>query len=249
MGNPRCPYCNVSGLDAVVTKNLNSRATLVYCLNCGAVHGIVPLVYDEPDPVASFGGQPAKIDLSPFREQPVITPAEITTPSWAPFGGQPTASANQQVNINIEQPTQPDSRGVELMKAYLLQIAIISLIAGGLTAFYPRPGQPPLPGGVFGAVFLALLFGITGGLYALAVVSVVGGLFGIGGGMKETMGMAAKGACIWAIIMAMACTPIMYLVPSPLSIPNILSLGLFSGLMIGVPLGAVVGGFSRLVGR
>ena len=45
---PRCPYCNVSGLDKIATQSLGNRASLVFCNGCGAIYGVVPLALAKP---------------------------------------------------------------------------------------------------------------------------------------------------------------------------------------------------------
>lgn len=38
---PRCPHCHAQGLDYVALEELET-VTLVYCQECGAIHGAVP---------------------------------------------------------------------------------------------------------------------------------------------------------------------------------------------------------------
>jgi hypothetical protein len=40
---PRCPFCNRQGLSGIVAKKLSPDFGIVYCGQCGAIYGVVPL--------------------------------------------------------------------------------------------------------------------------------------------------------------------------------------------------------------
>jgi len=54
MATPRCPFCNAQGINQIEAKSLGP-VLLLYCKNCGAIHGVIqsppvphPPVKDEP---------------------------------------------------------------------------------------------------------------------------------------------------------------------------------------------------------
>ena len=186
-------------------------------------------------------------------------PIEIPAPVKPPENTIPTSDqVSQQVDISLP-PTNPWHTWItDLTKASLLQIVIISAIVGLFASLHPLPGQSPLPIGILGIrmIFMTFGFGIFGGTYTLAIVFAIGEYFGATNEVsrKDIIDMATKGAYIWAIIMSMICTPFLYIIfiyiiPSSLSIIHIAVIGIVAGIMFGVPIGAIVGAFSRLIGR
>ena len=56
---PRCPFCNTTGIESIKGQRLSNAALLIYCGGCGAIHGVVPLPAPEkkPKPTAPATGQ------------------------------------------------------------------------------------------------------------------------------------------------------------------------------------------------
>lgn len=46
---PRCPFCNAQGLEAIAAKSLGTFS-LICCSKCGAIHGIAPFVKPPTSP-------------------------------------------------------------------------------------------------------------------------------------------------------------------------------------------------------
>lgn len=65
---PRCPYCNASGVDKITAQRLGG-ALLLYCGQCGAIHGVVPAVPKpappQPSPAEIGRGEPGGIGRLP----------------------------------------------------------------------------------------------------------------------------------------------------------------------------------------
>ena len=73
MVEPRCPFCNATGVSAIAARRLGN-ALLLYCGRCGAIHGVAPIsegkgkaeaetqakVAVEPEVKAEMDPQPKK---------------------------------------------------------------------------------------------------------------------------------------------------------------------------------------------
>lgn len=72
---PRCPFCNAQGLDKLAAKTLG-YFSLIYCGQCGAIHGVVPLPPKKPKtkqqarPVATTEQAPASPPAPPLTSPP-----------------------------------------------------------------------------------------------------------------------------------------------------------------------------------
>lgn len=64
MSDPRCPYCNTSGAEFIVAQNL-ATFTLIYCAQCGAIHGVLPLIPAAANPPPAKKKVSAPSDSAP----------------------------------------------------------------------------------------------------------------------------------------------------------------------------------------
>lgn len=69
MTRPRCPHCYAQGLKYLSIQKVSSF-TLVYCGNCGAIHGIIPSSPQRPskptsEPSRTFPSSPATAPTTP----------------------------------------------------------------------------------------------------------------------------------------------------------------------------------------
>lgn len=54
---PRCPFCNAQGVSQLEAKTIGFFA-VIYCRQCGAIHGVVPKPQDYPKPVETPKSEP-----------------------------------------------------------------------------------------------------------------------------------------------------------------------------------------------
>lgn len=86
MSQPRCPFCNIYGLDNLKVEN-KSTFTVIYCGGCGAIHGVLPMVISTPPrPLPEISKEPDIVVLpEQTKEPPPITKTEIIhTPNPTP---------------------------------------------------------------------------------------------------------------------------------------------------------------------
>lgn len=74
MTTPRCPFCNAQGLDLLKVEQTTSFQ-VVYCGQCGAIHGIWPLVA-APTETAKYPPQVTKTALTEPQKQARAIPAQ-----------------------------------------------------------------------------------------------------------------------------------------------------------------------------
>jgi hypothetical protein len=94
MTTPRCPYCNAQGIAHLQVK-IVGVFVLVYCGQCGAIHGIIPAPQQVPE-------------ISPPERAAV--PAEVQPRPEPPPGPEPPPVTDSKP----EQTLTPE-------RAYLLQ--------------------------------------------------------------------------------------------------------------------------------
>ena len=70
---PRCPWCNASGLNHIAIKKLGGVA-VVHCGQCGAVYGVTPLPETNPTPPA-----PASDKTAPAKKQGLLKNTSTST--------------------------------------------------------------------------------------------------------------------------------------------------------------------------
>jgi hypothetical protein len=112
--SPRCPYCNATGLKHLAIQEVGP-ITLVYCGQCGAIHGVLPrppaqsselarearpAKNDEPAP-------PPKFDILAHLSQVELPPPRLYSPEqlagMARYSSNPTSQ--RRIVVTSHQPT------------------------------------------------------------------------------------------------------------------------------------------------
>jgi len=73
---PRCPFCNTTGLQEIATQQLPNRVVIVYCRQCGAIHGVIPPLIAPVRPNHQETDQPPTPSPTP---SPSTTPKQVTS--------------------------------------------------------------------------------------------------------------------------------------------------------------------------
>lgn len=96
MSTPRCPFCNTPGLDRLKIEVVSGQCRVVYCGQCGTIHGVLPLDPTAPEP------KPAKFFVPappPKRTEP---PPPTPKPPPAPPPPEPPKPPPRQVEKPLE---------------------------------------------------------------------------------------------------------------------------------------------------
>jgi hypothetical protein len=73
---PRCPFCNTVGISQVEAQPIGP-ILLIFCKNCGAIHGAIPNPKPPEDVLSSPNRAPVSLPLKP---KPAPIPAPAPTP-------------------------------------------------------------------------------------------------------------------------------------------------------------------------
>lgn len=92
MATPRCPFCNTPGLDRLKIEVVSGQFRVIYCAQCGAIHGILPL-----------GRQPAESPPQP-------KPAKFFVPAPPPPKAEAPKPAPEQPPTSKPEPPKPTPR-------------------------------------------------------------------------------------------------------------------------------------------
>lgn len=77
---PRCPYCNAQGLNHLALQRLEGFG-LVYCGNCGAIYGVVPLLSaDRPSKPGSQIVDPPAPPIEIEKKANLLPPKPLRHP-------------------------------------------------------------------------------------------------------------------------------------------------------------------------
>lgn len=115
MTNIRCPFCNAQGLDHLQVECVKSFQ-VVYCGQCGAIHGVLPLAAIQRQEETALTEAP-----KPAQEQP--TPA-IVEPQKSP-----------DIQPAVEPPRHPVKKPLTKDQIGLMASAV---------GFYTMAFDPPL---------------------------------------------------------------------------------------------------------
>lgn len=119
---PRCPYCNAQGLNHLALHRLDGFG-LVYCGNCGAIYGVVPL--SSTDRLSKSTTQsvvppapPVEVEKPavPFEPETKSPPPEIEPAAppiiAAPLASKPPTGALEEVgstDLSHKLPYDPEA--------------------------------------------------------------------------------------------------------------------------------------------
>lgn len=72
MSTPRCPFCNTQGLERLKIEVVSGQCRVVYCGQCGTIHGVLPLdpTLPEPKPAKFFVPAPPPKRPDPPSPEP-----------------------------------------------------------------------------------------------------------------------------------------------------------------------------------
>jgi hypothetical protein len=129
MADPRCPYCNTQGIKHLAAKQIG-HYTLVYCGQCGAIYGVVPLPpaqapADRPDeaPKAVSSAAAAPAEARPKAVSPsAAPPAAAPKPDLAPGPPAPKDPDTEklllqevgQADLSTKEPLSPERMQAKL---------------------------------------------------------------------------------------------------------------------------------------
>jgi len=99
--SPRCPYCNATGLKHLAIQEVGP-ITLVYCGQCGAIHGVLPkqaqspeVAIRSPSPEVAIEAPPPKFDILAHLSQVELPPPRLYSPEqlagMARYSSNPTS--------------------------------------------------------------------------------------------------------------------------------------------------------------
>ena len=111
--SPRCPYCNATGLKHLAIQEVGP-ITLVYCGQCGAIHGVLPrpqaqspeVAIRSPSPEVAIEAPP-RFDILAHLSQVELPPPRLYSPEqlagMARYSSNPTSQ--RRIIVTNRQPT------------------------------------------------------------------------------------------------------------------------------------------------